>query len=53
MRLTEELLQRQIDEHRAECERCEAGECNSPDEIEASFDNEVDRRIDEAKERRR
>jgi hypothetical protein len=54
MRLTEAVLQRQIDEHIAECEACERGEyCTGPDRIEAAFDNEVDQRIDEAKESRR
>jgi hypothetical protein len=54
MRLTEAVLQRQIDEHMAECEACERGQyCDGPDRIEAAFDNEVDQRIDEEKERRR
>lgn len=53
MRLTEELLDRKIAEHVAGCIDCQDGYCDRVRRIEASFDDEVDRQIDEAKERRR
>lgn len=53
MRLTEETLARDLERHRADCEDCESGgPCERPDEIEAAFWREVDRQIDEKKEKR-
>ena len=50
MRLTEAMLERQIEKHVAECEDCERLEpCEHVRNIEASFWNEVDHQIDEAK----
>jgi hypothetical protein len=52
VRLTDKTLQRAIERHMADCAVCESGEpCERPLEIEAAFDNEVNRRIDEAREK--
>jgi hypothetical protein len=51
VRLTEAMLERQLEEHRDACDQCEPFPCDDANRIEASFWNEVDRQIDEAKER--
>jgi hypothetical protein len=54
MRLTEELLATWLEEHRDRCEVCTpTNRCVRSRRIEASFYDEVDRKIDEEKERRR
>lgn len=49
--LTEEALAGDIAEHMAECYACSVNECSVPRQIEASFWNEVNHRVDEARDR--